>query len=61
MMEGRLKQFLELVKAGSRPNPAAWGAPLRAALSEGFIKVGWGGRIELTDAGKHALTNGERS
>jgi hypothetical protein len=59
-MDNRLKQFLELVRDGVRPNPAAWGALLRAAMSENYIKVGWGGRLELTAAGRLAISNGEQ-
>jgi len=58
-MDNRLRQFLELVRDGSRPNPAAWGAPLRDAMNEDYVKVRWGGRLELTAAGRMALTNGE--
>jgi hypothetical protein len=58
-MDNRIKQFLELVRNGGKPNPAAWGSPMRAALSEGYIKVGWSGRLELTDAGRMQISNGD--
>ena len=39
-----------------RGAPAVWGAQLREALSEGFVTVGWGGILKLTDAGREART-----
>jgi hypothetical protein len=55
----RLTKFLSIVPtAGAgwcRNVPPVWNAELRAALSDNLIKIGWGGRIELTDAGRDAV------
>lgn len=54
-LEDRLVQFLNLVKTNRwRSVPLVWGEQLRYAISERLIRVGWGGVIELTDAGKLA-------
>lgn len=54
-MNDRLAIFLDLVPTArwSQP-PAVWGPQLREALSEGFVTVGWGGILKLTDAGREA-------
>lgn len=48
--------FLTLVPlAGWRKEvPPPWRDSFREALSNGLVKVGWGGRIELTDLGELA-------
>jgi hypothetical protein len=61
-MDQKLKQFLELVPNASwRRPPPVWNEQLRAALSAGYIKVGFGGWLQLSEAGKAALiSNGEQ-
>lgn len=55
-MDQKLRQFLELVPNASwRRPPPVWNEQLRAALSEGYIKVGFGGGLQLSEAGKAAL------
>jgi hypothetical protein len=59
-MDEKLKKFLELVPNASwRRPPPVWNEQLRAALSEGYIKVGFGGGLQLSEAGKLALSNGQ--
>lgn len=54
-MDEKLIKFLKLVPSARwRDVPKVWNEQLRAALSDDFIKIGWGGVIELTDAGKTA-------
>jgi hypothetical protein len=53
----RLAKFLSLVPSArwrSRTVPAAWSNEVRAALSDDLIKIGFGGAIELTEAGRKA-------
>jgi len=56
-MDDRLKAFLILVPTAnwSKSPPRVWSEQTRQALSEGYIRMGWGSRIQLTDAGKNAL------
>lgn len=56
-MKDRLLIFLDLVPTArwSQP-PDVWGQQLREAMSEGFVTVGWGGVLKLTDAGRAART-----
>ena len=57
----RLQEFLTLIRFAHVRNPAAcWGEELRHSLSENLIKVGWGGRIEITDAGRKVLIETEK-
>ena len=53
-----MKKFLERVQSANwiQPPPKIWNRQYREALSEGFVKVGWGGRLALTDAGRTALS-----
>lgn len=55
MFEPRLINFLKVVRTARwRQVPKAWHGQLRVALSENLVRVGWGGVIELTDAGEIA-------
>lgn len=60
-MNDRLLIFLDLIPTSrwSQP-PTVWGPQLREALSEGFVSVGWGGILKLTDAGREARTSAAR-
>lgn len=52
----RLGRFLDLVHtAGGIRVPPAWSDELRKALADGLVRVGWGGGIEITDAGRDEL------
>jgi hypothetical protein len=56
-MTDRLKNFLALVRAGGWRSPTpTWNEELRSALSDGLVKVGWGGVLELTDVGRSDLS-----
>ena len=58
----RLVNFLALVRKGSFSNgrpPSVWSAEYREALSASLVRIGWGGRIELTDAGRNAVEKTE--
>lgn len=55
--DDRLAEFLEIVSGGGwRDVPRIWNEQIRAALSDDLIKIGWGGVLEITDAGKARLT-----
>ena len=59
----RLVNFLALVRNGSFSNdrpPSVWSAEYREALSASLVRIGWGGRIELTDAGRKAVEKTEQ-
>lgn len=48
----RMKKFLNLVTGTNwRQPPAVWNEELRTALSNGLVKVGWGGILEVTGEG----------
>lgn len=48
-MDERLIKFLQIVpSAGWRKVPKGWNEEFRKALSDGLVKVGWGGIIQLT-------------
>jgi hypothetical protein len=48
--------FLRLVERSSwRKVPKVWNEQLRKSLSDRLVKVGFGGVLELTDAGRAAL------
>ena len=54
----RLKKFLAVVQSAqwrAGRVPPVWNAEYRTALSDSLVRVGWGGAIELTDAGREAL------
>lgn len=53
----QLEKFLSVVAEGVFRNrvPAAWNAEMRAALSDDLVKVGFGGILELTKAGRDVL------
>jgi hypothetical protein len=52
----KLTEFLHVVKSNGRNVPShVWGEEIRRALSDNLIKIGWGGALELTDAGRTAL------
>lgn len=56
-MKDRLLIFLDLVPTANwKQPPAVWGEQLRQAMGEGFVTVGWGGVLKLTDAGRAART-----
>lgn len=56
-MDEQLLKFLKLVPTAVwRQPPPVWNEQLRSALSDGFISVGFGGTLKLTDAGRAALT-----
>jgi len=58
MTEGheKLIKFLSVVKtARFRHVPPVWNIQMRQALNDSLIRVGWGGVLELTDAGSAAL------
>lgn len=53
----RLAKFLNLVPGArwrSRTVPAVWSGEVREALGDDLIKIGFGGVIELTEAGRKA-------
>lgn len=55
-MNERLKKFLgTLQTAYWRDVPKHWHHELREAIEQQLVKVGWGGVLELTDAGRKAL------
>lgn len=57
MTDRNMEVFLSLVPlAGWRDVPRVWSEQFREALSGGLVKVGWGGVIELTDAGETMRT-----
>jgi hypothetical protein len=61
-MDEQLKKFLALVPTANwRQPPNVWNQQLREALSEGFITVGFGGVLKLTDAGREAAKLDPRS
>ncbi|WP_143279270.1 hypothetical protein [Bradyrhizobium ottawaense] len=48
-MDERLKKFLGLVPTANwRSPPPVWNEQLREALSEGYVEVAFGGRLQLT-------------
>jgi hypothetical protein len=54
-MNEKLREFLDIAATANwRHVPTVWGPQLREALSESFIKVGWGGVIQLTVLGEMA-------
>ena len=55
MEENRLHKFLRVV-SGMREVPSTWNEELRRAFSDDLIRHGFGGRLELTDAGRIELT-----
>lgn len=51
-MSEKLINFLALVPCMSwREPPKVWNEQLREALSENYVKVGFGGVLKLTEAG----------
>lgn len=51
----QLIKFLKVADTARwRDVPKVWNVQLRAALGDSLVKVGWGGVIELTEAGKIA-------
>jgi hypothetical protein len=62
-MDQKLREFLQLVPNASwRRPPPVWNTQLREAISAGYVKVGFGGGLQLSDTGRVALsqTNGMR-
>lgn len=54
-MDEKLIRFLKAADGARWAHvPDVWLEQLRAALSQRLVKVGWGGIIELTEAGKAA-------
>lgn len=56
---GRLAEFLALIRGGSFSNgrpPRVWNAEYREALGSDLVRIGWGGKIELTEAGRKAIS-----
>lgn len=52
----RLVKFLSLVPGARwRSAPPTWNVELQTALSDDLVKIGWGGILELTDAGREAV------
>jgi hypothetical protein len=52
----RTEKFLRLVADGyMRKASAQWAAEVRSALSDGLVTVGFGGALQLTDAGRERL------
>lgn len=54
-MNQKLKNYLLLIMHGGTPSMKAWGEQARDALSNNYVRCGWGGRLELTSSGKSAL------
>jgi len=54
--DDRLGRFLSLVP-GARWHqpPPTWNDVFREAISERFVRIGWGGVLELTDEGKNRV------
>jgi hypothetical protein len=53
MSDEKLLKFLSIVpRANWLHVPSVWNEQLRQALGDNLIRVGWGGRIELTEAGR---------
>jgi hypothetical protein len=48
-MDDQLRKFLDLVPTANwRSPPPVWNEQLREAISEGFVEVAFGGRLQLT-------------
>jgi len=57
LIKDRQCDFLSRVGVSRWRNvPKDWREEFREALSDSLVTVGWGGVIELTDAGKQRLT-----
>jgi len=53
-------KFLRLIPMSNWTQPpTVWNPQYREALSGGLVRVGWGGRLALTDAGRAALSLAE--
>jgi hypothetical protein len=56
-----LIRFLSVVNtARFKGVPPVWAVPMRQALSDHLIRVGWGGVLELTDAGRAKLKDADK-
>jgi hypothetical protein len=54
-MDEKLRRFLGLVPTAEwRRPPPVWNEQMRQALADGFVTVGFGGVLKLTDAGSEA-------
>lgn len=52
----RLQEFLRLVATAEwRQPPQVWNEQLREALSDHLVKIGFGGILRLTEAGKNVI------
>lgn len=60
LSDDKLVKFLKLVPSANwKQPPSVWGEQLRRSLSEGFVSVGFGGILKLTDAGRSTIKAGE--
>lgn len=62
-MDDRMRRFLMVAReAGWRATtnyvPVAWAEEYREALANNLVRIGFGGSIELTDAGKATVKAG---
>ena len=53
--EIRLHKFLRMVP-GMGNVPPNWNFELQKALADSLVRVGFGGKLELTDAGRQELS-----
>jgi hypothetical protein len=59
-MDERLKEFLDVASTANwRHVPKVWNPQFREALSGSFVKVGWGGVVQLTVLGEMARRGDE--
>ena len=55
-MDEKQLSFLRMIASNGRDIPSrAWAQQIREALSDGLVRVGFGGVCELTEAGREAL------
>lgn len=56
-MDERMVKFLRALRHARWTNvPPVWFAELRHAMNEGWVTVGWGGVLELTESAKTLLS-----
>lgn len=58
MAKDRLCEFLSRVTAARwRRVPKTWNDEFRQSLNDNLVTIGWGGVIQLADAGKEKLAD----
>jgi hypothetical protein len=54
-MDDRLREFLDVTSTANwKQPPRVWAPQLREALSESYVKIGFGGVLQLTVLGEMA-------